>query len=168
MSIFVQPRIPKNVLSTNSLRYFSKNDSNLIKQFLEFKSLQINEVNHEDKILHQVLSRLDDEEITFALKIIEFIESIKSKDQYGGAREIIEFKTENGKVIVKSIKRNNFLYYIINIFIVLITYTFISYLFKNTLKLQKDLIESQIKQIATELNTQSDELRQMNDYISKL
>jgi hypothetical protein len=39
MSIFVQPRIPKNVLSTNSLRYFSKNDSNLIKQFLEFKSL---------------------------------------------------------------------------------------------------------------------------------
>lgn len=167
MSIFV-PRIPKNVLSTNSLRYFSKNDSNLIKQFLEFKSLQINEVNHEDKILHQVLSRLDDEEITFALKIIEFIESIKSKDQYGGAREIIEFKTENGKVIVKSIKRNNFLYYILNIFIVLITYTFISYLFKNTLKLQKDLIESQIKQIATELNTQSDELRQMNDYISKL
>jgi len=177
----VSPRriIPKSLSSVSSgfNSYIIKNsekylNSDLINKFLEIKSFKQDKIYKKDQILHNVLSilsNLDVEEIKFALKIVEFIESKKLEEgQKGGAGETIEFENINGKVSVKMTSRNNFLYYILNIFVVLITYALISSLFQNTIIMQTELIQNEFALIRNEVSDPSREAAIMNTYIQRL
>jgi hypothetical protein len=146
----------------------------LVDDFLNFKTAKEELENEEEKKIfyfaQNLISKLTNNEIEFALNIIEKIKALNltGKVQKGGTNEIITFEKKNNEVIVKSIKRNNFLYYVLNIFLILITYTIISHLFRNTLILQKDLIAEQFKRINKELKNEQEELNLMNNYILQL
>lgn len=166
MSAFTESKKEEKVevvVSTNTL----------IDNFLKFKNAEQELKNKTDietfDLTKNLINNLSDNEIRFALNIIEEIKALNltKTPQNGGANEIITFEEKDGKVIVKSIKRNNFLYYILNIFLILITYTIISTLFQNSFKMNIDLINKQFDSIQTETKEPVMELIKMNEYIEQ-
>ena len=146
----------------------------LIDNFFKFKNAEQELKNDTDikifNLTKYLINKLTNKEIEFALNIIEQIKTLnlkKQKGQNGGANEIITFQEKEGKVIVKSIKRNNCLYYIFNILLLLITYGIISTLFQNTFILNIDLINKQFDSIQTETKEQVMEITKMNEYIQQ-
>lgn len=150
----------------------------LVNNFLEFKNITFDDniITFDDKKeytgIHNFLTELTDNEIRFALTIINKIEGNKLRNlgQNGGddTEQIITFKPSSNGTTVTITKRNKFLYYVLNIFFMLITFSIIKSFFQNTINLNMVLIEENVKQVQNEIAIPNGNVDQMNSYINSL
>ena len=148
----------------------------LVNNFLEFNKLNENKNENiifdddNKQIYKQIYEelkklKLTENEIRFALTIINKIEGKRFLNQKGGdGNDLIDIKGTT----VTITKRNKFLYYVLNIFFMLITFSIIKSFFQNTIQLNMKLIEDNVNQLNSALAKPNQHVDKMNSLINSL